>query len=1178
MKAARILFVLAFALVGLFCGTDAWAQGGTGDLTGILYDPSQAVIAGAKVQLTNSATAAVRTQESSGAGVYRFLALPVVGTYTLRVEVTGFRTTVITNIVISVGTTVTRDVHLEIGQATQTVVVEAGVQLVQPTESQVSELVDLRFWKSMPLEQRDTNVFINQVPGAVPDEFAGTTRGAAVNGTRPGMGNFMAEGFDNNDQGQGGRGATVSGAITSISPEAIQEYRIISHAYEAEYGKGGAFIADTVLKSGTNAYHGSLFEYNRVQALAANSFFSNKGGSKDRLVRNQFGGSIGGPILKDRTFFYLSYERHIRHQSTPLTGVATTQEFLDFVSSGAFARFQETDPQGTCMQYNGVACPGGFTNSRTLGRIFSSLLASQPFPLGTPGAPCGPVGLLHNSDCTGAGFLSGDALGVLGHPNDVGLYYPVHLFRTITLADAIPFDQHRGTLKVDHKLSSKHQLSGTVLIENYFTTDTLGGGDGTFGPPIDNPARRVLIGIAFTHNFTPTVINQFRVGYLRDRSDFPNHPGTEGIPSVVTAFDPLGVGFGQTSNLPQFFTDNQFQYKDDLSFVRGRHTFKAGGEYRRIRNGSSFQAIKNGLFQPYGVEELVTDGFFGDEADGVVGTPFGGFYAAEASINPLTNTLPEFYRGYRENEMALYLQDDWRVTRRLTINAGLRWEYFGPPHNFRKGLDSNFYFGGAVPAINTAAAGFFGIRRPNPFFPGNDPASIRVFRGAVQQRDQNIWAKDTNNFAPRIGFAWDIFGTQKLVLRGGGGIFYDRIWNNLFENIRFNPPFFAFNLGGTLQNGVPVGPISSPGVYTSPFTSTSAFGSFGATPSLRHMNQDLVTAYTEQFYLGAQWAFAPSFVLEVDGIGTLGRKLHGVIDNNTYNGRTACATSTPRAACAAAAASGFIPTARFSSRRVNTGFSGDNFRTNLFSSNYYGLNVIVRKSFSRGLQLSGSYTWAHTIDEVSDAFNNARGQFLRPTDNFNIAADRGNADYDIRHRLNISFYYELPFLKNNRWLGGWSLSAITTVQSGVPIQLFNNSSAGDANRDGYNTDRLVYTGAGNINNAVRSGTSPADGYFNTALFGNVVCPATVNHGLWCDSPTGRNTLVGPGYANTDFSVAKKFKVTERVAVTFLANFFNLANHPNFKNPIGDLNNGTNFGKSLATFDPRITQLALRLDF
>ncbi len=1147
---ARLLAVVLALGVG-----HGWAQGGgTGGLTGIVSDPSGAIIPGAKVQLTNSATGAVRTVETSAAGTYRFVALPVVGTYTLKVEAGGFKTAIVANIVISVGRVVTQDIHLELGTVAETVTVEGAVQLVQTTESQISELVDRRVWQSLPLEFRNQNTFINLLPGVVPDDVGGTTRGAAVGGSRPGMGNFLVEGYDNNDQGQGGRGAIVSGAITSISPEAIQEYRILSHSYAAEYGKGGAFVTDTVLRSGTNAYHGSVFEYNRVQALAANSFFSNAEGVKDRLIRNQFGGSFGGPLLRDKTFFYASYEGHIRRQSDPVTATATTQAFLDFVRTGAFATFMESDPNGMCNNQTfldnflgdgspgsggtAAACPGAFSRSATLGPLFSSLLASQPFPLATS-----------NFRNVGGGLFTD------------GIVYPVNIFGDVTVLRRDEFNENRISVKMDHKQGNNDTFSGTFLFEDSDSTNNIDGGDATIGPAILNPGRSVIVGLTHTHTFTPTMINQFRASYLRHRRDFPNVEGLEGVPAIVTAFDPLGVGFGNSSALPQFFTDNQFQYQDHLSVVRGKHTFKAGAEYRRTRNGSAFEANKNGLFLPYGIEEMATDGFFGDEADlALFDEPtFGAFFDAEASVNPVTGALPEYYRGFRANEVAGYFQDDWRVHPRLTINMGLRWEYFGPPHNFRPGLDSNFYFGSPLVPIPTTST--------NPFFPSNSFLHARVAAGQFQQRDRNIWAKDTNNFGPRLGFAWDVFGTQKLILRGGGGVYYDRIWNNLFENIRFNPPFFAFASLGFFINGVPAGPLSTPGLFTVPFTSTSLFASFPTTPAPRHMDQDLLTAYNEQFNLGAQWEFLKNFVLEVNGVGTLGRKLHGVIDVNTFNGRVRGGNST----------------------RPNPTIAGDNFRTNAFTSNSYGLQTAVRKSFSHGLQFNANYTWSHTIDVVSDAFNNGRGTSLRPVNNFDLRRDRGNAQFDLRHRFVISYYYELPWMKENRLVGGWSISGITTLQTGVPIPLFDSSSR-DANADGYRTDRPVFLGTGNINDVVLHNQSPADGYFDTSQFRRVAsdgsdCVNGVNGVFisatrwWCDSPLGRNTLIGPGNANFDLSVAKKIKITEALTLQFQASFFNLFNRPNFTTPSGNINPANPaFGQSQDTFPPRITQLALRLDF
>ena len=1166
MKQAPLRLFVLFGLVLLaFAGLRvpaASAQGGTGELTGIVYDPSGGLVADAKVSLKNASTGFAREMESTSAGVYRFSALSVVGSYTLTVERPGFRKAEIANIAISVGTIGTLDVHLELGTQSDVVSVEAGAELVNPSESQISQLLDNKIWQSMPLEIRNQNTFINLVAGVVPNDFGGTTRGAAVNGARPGMGNFLLEGYDNNDQGQGGRGSEGNGAITSISPEAIQEYRVITHSFAAEYGKGGAFVTDTVLKSGTDQLHGSLFEYNRVQALAANDFFSNAVGQKDSLVRNQFGGALGGAFIKDKWFFYGSYEGHRRRQSAPLTATGTTQEFIDFVKSGAFQTFMESDPNGLCVQATGATCPGTFSKSATLGPIAQQLLSSQPFPLAQ-----------RNLTNTAGGFYTAGFFCPAADPScktsdPVTLQYPVPVYGEVTVSDPNSFNQHRVSFKSDYRLSNRDTISGTFLYTNEESKDGFGGADTTIGPAFVNPAVSVLLGLTWTHNFGSNVINQFRASYLRRRSDFPDAPGTEGIPSIVTFIDPLSVGFGSGSALPQFFTDGQFQYKDDVSVIRGKHTFKFGGEYRRTRNASSFQATRNGLFEPYGIEELLTDGYFGDEADIFLdgGSLFGAFGAAQASINPITGELPEYYRGYRANEFAFYGQDDWKIRSNFTVNLGLRWEYFGPPHNFRSGIDSNIYFGAATTPIPVATS--------NIFFPVDNETAAREFGAQAVQKDHDIWKKDRNNFGPRIGFAWDVKGNQKYVVRGGGGFYYDRIWNNLFENIRFNPPFFAFSTLGFFGGAPPVGPIATPGLYAVPFTDTQAFKSFAALPAPRHMDQNLVTPYAQQYSLGAQWAIAHDLVFEIDGTYTGGRELTGITDINTYDGRTACNSATsPRNACVAAFLAGDIPAVNFSSRRVNTHFAGDNFRSNNFGSNYYGLQTSLIKHFSNGLQFNANYTFSHAIDTFSDAFNNGRGQIARPTDIANIPLDRGNADFDIRHRFVYSGFYDLPFFKSNRFLGGWSLSGIVTIQQGVPIPILNGTTSGDTNRDGYNTDRPAISGDPYLH-----GMSPADGWLNSGSFSNYACPTSTNFGLWCDSPTGRNTLRAPGFVNTDFGVGKSFKFGERMKLQFFANFFNLFNHPNFAVPTGNRSSGT-FGLSTSDYNgPRITQLALRLDF
>jgi hypothetical protein len=1142
-RSIRVVLALALAFYLLLAGNMAMAQGGGGTVTGLVTDPSGAVVPRAHISITNASTGQSASTATSSAGIYTFAALPVVGTYTLKVEASGFREYQATGIVISVGRVTTEDVRLQVGSVSQTVTVEAPRELVQPADSSISALVSPIDWQALPLEDRSQNTFINLLPGVTPDEFTPTGRGAAVDGARTGTGNFMLNGIDNNDQGLGGGyagntsgGSAPGGAIVTISPDAIQEYRVIEHIPPAEYGRGGGFVNDTVLKSGTNTWHGSLFEYNRVQALAANHYFSNLAGVQDSLVRNQFGGSVGGPIIKDKTFFYFTAEFHRLREHSPLTAIGATQDFLNFVKSGQFEKFMESDPKGVCMVYTGSPCPGAFASDATLGPIFSSLLKTQPFPLAT-----------RNFSNLGAGLYTGTTL--LPSP----IVYPVPVYGDVTVSDPNSTNQARYSANIDHKISNSDQLHALYAYDNGDSVSGFDGSDSTIGVPEPTHNRGMIAGIDWAHTFSPTILNQARIGYVRFTSNFPGASSAAGIPSIVTAFDPLGVGFGNSSALPQFFTDNEFQYKDDLAFTKGPHSFKTGVEYDRTRNGSRFEALKNGLFLPYGVEDLVTDMTFSDNADmAVFGAPtFGSWYYAEASVNPLTGQQPNYYRGFRANDMAAYFQDDWRVAPTFTLNWGLRWDYFGVPHNFQPNIDSNFFPGSPITPVATATN--------NPFFPVNNPVYAGVATGTFVIRNHEIWNKDTDNWAPRIGFAWDALGNQKFIIRGGYGIGYDRMYDNIYENIRFNPPLFAFDQFGAFVNGVPGGNRETPGIYTVPFTSTAAFTNPAIlpappVPSPRAMDPNLETAYYEQFALSTQWAFANGWMFENDYIRTLGRKLIGLLDLNTFDGR--------------AIGGGF------SSARPNPNIGVDDVRTNFGKSNYNGLQSSVRKAFSNGFQLDASYTFSKVLDDTSDALLNKQGLF--PEDNMNPAVDYGPADFNIAQRFVGSFYYALPFLKSNRFIGGWALQGIVTAQTGTPFSVIDSSY--DVNKDGHFGDRVSYTGAGSITNAILASGNPAKAYLKPSMFADTVCPPNVNRGLWCNGGTGRNALTGPGFKNVDFGVSKQFKIYERATMTFMANFFNLFNHPNFADPANDLSSSA-FGRSQSTIDnPRLTQLALRFDF
>ena len=866
--AIRILL----ALVVLALAGTAFAQG-TGEISGVVTDPTGAVVSGVTVTLTNSATGEKRTTTTGSAGVYRFPELPIVGTYTVQVSPKGFKSAKVQGIVVSVGTIFSRDIKLEVGTATEQVTVEAGAETVQTTDSSLSQLVDRNIWQNMPLEVRNQNSFIELVAGAVPQDDTGNNRGASVNGTRGGAGSYLVEGMDNNEQGQAGRGQLSlfdkGGASTSISPDAIQEYRVVTNSFSAEYGKGGGFITDTVLKSGTNKWHGSAFEYNRIQALAANDFFSNLSNVKDRLVRNQFGGSIGGPIIKDRTFFYGSAEIHRVRQTSPSSIVdATTQQFLDFVNTGGLASWAESDPGGICVVYTGLTCPGQFSqpgsSSATLGSTFSAIraLPGENYPVAT-----------QNLTNTARGFWT------------AGLTYPVPVYGTLSIPTPTSQNEERATAKFDHRFSEKDAINFIYLLQQVSAVQKYTDGNNLIGPDALVIGKGQNFGITWNHTFTPTLLNTFRLGYLRHRNDFPAPLGATGY---YTALADVSVDLGYYAGLPQFFTETQFQYFDTVSLQQGKHSFKFGAEYRRTRNGSSFFLDTYGTVLPWGIEDDLTDLAFSDTAEGIITGghgAYGGAYYMTASVNTATSGLPDPYRGFRANEFASFIQDDWRINSRLTLNLGLRWEYFGPPHNYKSGVDSNFYFGVPVTPIQTAST--------NPFFPIDSPFFATVSTGSFQVRDNSIWNKDTNNFGPRAGFAWDVFGNQKVVVRAGAGVMYDRIYNNVFENIRFNPPYFSDN------KIYAVGPIATPGVFAYPFTAAARalFNSSGAlapVPNPRHMDQNIVTPYYEQVHFGAQWEFMKGYVFEPEYVGTFGHKLIGLSDINTFNGRVVPGDSTIR--------------------------------------------------------------------------------------------------------------------------------------------------------------------------------------------------------------------------------------------------------------------------------------------
>ena len=1160
-----VSFISLLALAIFMTAMPATAQTGYGEITGDVMDSSHAAVVGAKVELSNQATGESRTAITNSAGAYRFTAVNIVGSYSITITATGFRTYKATGLVVSVGAVLTRDVTLTVGASQMTVMVNASSEPeIQTTTSSVSQLIDQNVWKNAPLETRTSNDFVYLTAGAAQDN--GTGRGAAVDGARTGSGNFVLDGYDNNDQALGGGSALFGGgSLVTISPDALEEYRVMAHDNSAVYGKSGGFSTDTVLKSGTNQWHGTLFEYNRIQALASEHFFNGFAGNHlhDSLVRNQFGGSVGGPIWKNKTFFYATVELHRLRTGGPLTTTATTSDFVSFVNSGAFETFNETDPGGLCVQFNGKTCPGAFAGTKALGPVFQQLYSAEK----------------HNFPYATSNFYN-QGQGLYSNVNNLGVQinYPVNVYGLVSVTQPQATNQYRGSFRFDQTFSDKDSFSSTYAIDRSDSSIEYGGGGTAIGPDYLNPTDAQIFGMTWTHIFNPTLTNQVKASYLRHYSNF-YAPGTTGVPQIVTAIDPLGVGFGAYAGFPQPFTENQFQYQEGLTKVAGRHTLYMGGEFRRIRNGSSFYNDVYGSFYPYDVENLLTDGVYGDEADmAVFGAPtFGGFYESSASIDMTTNKAPDPYRGYRANEVAMYIQDDWRVISRLTINIGLRWEYFGPPHNFKPNIDSNVYWGAAYTPITpaeSAAAGYGGVAG-NPSLPINNMSVAQIATATFQIKNHDIWNKDLHDFGPRFGFAYDLTGASKYVVRGGYSIGYDRIYNNVFENIRFNPPHFADNAIGALVNGVVAGPAEQQGIYAAPFTGNSALATYGGKPVPRHMDQDMVTPYYEGYHLGIETALGRGFMLETDYVGTHGRKLVGLRDVNNYPGRTSCppGTYSPTSVCGAAG----YPNG-FSANRPTSVFASDNFRSNYAMSNYNGLQLSLRKQFSGGFDFTANYTYSKTLDETSDVFT-ANNGLLGITNPMDPLYDYGPADFDHRQMFVANGTWQSKWKPRNLILGGWQTSGILKRYSGSPIGIYDSAAGANSIHDGRLVDRPVLASGytmGQVAPGLKVNYSPVTGavaYLNP----NALTPMNCGSALWCESPLRRNSFYGPAYIDLDLGIMKVFRVTEHSHFRYEANFFNIFNHPNFGNPTPNLNSGT-FGQITSTGDPRVTQMALRFEF
>jgi hypothetical protein len=1063
-------------------------------ISGVVSDPTGAAIPKATVTATNVETQEKRTAVSSTDGNYTLTEVDP-GSYTITVTAPGFATLEERGIKVDVAARLGMNFQLEVGKTSTIVEVTSAAPMIETTNSTISDVVTAEKVVDLPLNGRDVYALVSLEPGVVPGPCY---RGECVdsNGQREASANYMLDGADNNDVG-------VTGWNTAVALDDVAEYRVLTNNFSAEFGRNTGFIADTITKSGTNSFHGVGWDFVRNNIFDAASFVNNYTGTpKDILRRNQYGGNVGGPILKDKTFFFGSFESTLVRPGNVLYGATVpTANFINSLPASSFAK------QILTKYVPPAPNAGGYANSLG-GRT-----------CGSPPVPC---------DASNA---------------DEGLVqYPTVATKQNT---------YYVTGKIDENINPANRLTGAFHYErDRFPYEGNVSPYPAFDTPYVGDDRNFSLN--YTHTFSPTIVNEARAGLNRALSNYP-WPTSTTFPGMSE--DLTGAALpSENDNLPQDFTENTIFASDLLTITRGKSTYKIGGDYRRIRNGSTFGAYEYGYYE---FDSLGTPAGAPPDCASNDPTAAGCSFAQDApyvavqSLNPSisTPTLPEYYRGYRQNEMALFFQDDIKVTRKLTLNAGLRWEYFGPPHNFRRAVDYTALFGTGANIYERIAGEYTSQVINNP----GDLKNV-------------VWHKQFKNFAPRLGFAYDPFGNGKTAIRGGFGINYDRLFNNVFENIRFNPPDFCF------CEFSPITAFGLPPFNYEPFDPVSGLSSISSTGAeLRHMDQNMKTSYGENFFFGIERQIAPETVLTVNYVGTGGVKLYTINNINRVNSEYWLDPS-----CYVAA------TGTDNCGRLNNNFGDDNFRSNDAHSTYSGLQVEVIHRYKNGMAWQASYTWGHAITNFSDAFYNGPTGSIDFTQAFNPSLDKGNADFDTRHSLVFNYNYELPFYRSQvglvgHVLGGWTLNGITYYRTGNPFTVIETD---DPNEDSVKNDRVN----------VVAGVPWKGGYARTAPNGSPIPGGVqfVNVSAFSAVTPAFNTAAGtesqgefhtPGSWNWDIGVHKDIsisKVREGLKLEYRVEFFDAFNHANLGGPNQNFDSGT-FGQ--ATYGgQRLIQMALKLYF